>query len=64
MPSKTSKSLFSEHYLTHRLPDHREWHEDAGAALAACRQLYTAKKVLLPRYSEDQTGAAGLAAAY
>ena len=55
MPSKTSKSLFSEHYLTHRLADHREWREDAGAALAACHQLYMAKKALLSRYNEDQT---------
>jgi len=23
-----AKTLFSQHYLTHRLPDHPEWKED------------------------------------
>lgn len=55
MLNKTSKSLFSRHYLTRRLPDHPEWREDPGPALAALRQLYAAQKDRLPLYNEDQT---------
>jgi hypothetical protein len=55
MLNKTSKSLFSHHYLTHRLPDHPEWRQDAGPALAALRRLYQAQKERLPLYNEDQT---------
>jgi hypothetical protein len=55
MLNKTSKSLFSHHYLTHRLPDHPQWRQDAGPALAALRRLYQAQKERLPLYNEDQT---------
>jgi hypothetical protein len=30
MLNKTSKSLFSRHYLTHRLPEHPEWREETA----------------------------------
>jgi hypothetical protein len=53
--ARTSKSLFSHHYLTHRLPDHPEWRENAGPTLTALRQLYQAQKERLPLYNEDQT---------
>jgi hypothetical protein len=55
MLNKTSKSLFSHHYLTHRLPDHPQWRQDAGPALIALRRLYQAQKERLPLYNEDQT---------
>ena len=50
-----AKSLFSEHYLRHRLPDHPEWDEDVGQPLATLRALYEEKRSILPNLNESQT---------
>jgi hypothetical protein len=52
-----AKSLFSEHYLRHRLPDHPEWGDDVGEPLAALRTLYEGKRGILPNLNEAQTEA-------
>jgi type I restriction-modification system DNA methylase subunit len=52
-----AKSLFSEHYLRHRLPDHPEWGDDVGGPLAALRALYQGKRGILPNLNEAQTEA-------
>ncbi|VAW35939.1 Possible restriction /modification enzyme [hydrothermal vent metagenome] len=55
MGQKVHKSLFSNHFLTHRLPEHDEWHEDATPALAAMQALFQQKKNVLPTLNEAQT---------
>lgn len=56
MPAKTSKSLFSEHYLARRLPQHDEWRDaNATAAFQTAVALYRAKADVLPTYNEAQT---------
>ena len=35
-----TKTLFSQHYLEHRLPDHPEWGEDPRAVFATVRALW------------------------
>ena len=55
MSKVTNKSLFSQHYLTHRLGDHDEWHEDSTAALNTLRDIYQQKKAVLPALNEAQT---------
>ena len=52
-----AKSLFSDHYLRHRLPEHPEWGEDVAEPLAALRALYQEKQGLLPNLNESQTEA-------
>ncbi len=51
----TSKSLFSRHYLTRRLPEHAEWAEDLTASYERLRELYAAKREVLPTLNEAQT---------
>jgi len=56
MPAKTSKSLFSDHYLTRRLPQHPEWRDkEAVAALQTAVALYSALADRLPTFNEAQT---------
>jgi len=50
-----AKSLFSEHYLRHRLPDHPEWGDGVSQPLAALRALYQGKRGILPNLNEAQT---------
>jgi hypothetical protein len=52
-----AKSLFSDHYLRHRLPDHPEWGDDVSQPLAALRALYEGKRGILPNLNEAQTEA-------
>jgi hypothetical protein len=52
-----AKSLFSEHYLRQRLPEHPEWDEDVSQPLAALRALYEGKRGILPNLNEAQTEA-------
>ncbi|GAB4279910.1 MAG: hypothetical protein Kow0080_32410 [Candidatus Promineifilaceae bacterium] len=53
--TQTSKSLFANHYLQHRLPEHPEWQADPSDALAQLQALYNEKKALLPNFNEAQT---------
>ena len=56
MPAKTSKSLFSQHYLTHRLPEHDEWHDhEAANAYQTAVSLYHTQQDILPQLNEAQT---------
>ncbi len=55
MRRRIHKSLFSQHYLTHRLGEHDEWHEESAAALNALRDMYQQKRELLPSLDEAQT---------
>ncbi len=52
-----SKSLFSEHYLTRRLPEYPEWTENEAAEKlrAQFRELYNQTKNGLERANESQT---------
>ena len=56
-PRGGAKPLFSDHYLRHRLPEHREWGDDVGEPLAAMRALYEEKQGILPNLNEAQTEA-------
>lgn len=48
--------MFSEHYLTRRLPQHDEWRDtNAAAAYQTAVSLYRAKADVLPTYNEAQT---------
>lgn len=49
-----SKSLFSDHFLTHRFPEMDVWHIDLSAERAAVIDLLTANQDMLPTYSEAQ----------
>jgi len=51
----TGKSLFSQHYLEARLPDHPEWAEDPGAAFDAVRALWQRAQQLGDAWNEAQT---------
>jgi hypothetical protein len=50
-----AKSLFSQHYLEHRLQEHPEWQEDLARPYQALRELYDRQRDLLPGYNEAQT---------
>jgi len=52
-----AKSLFSDHYLRHRLPEHPEWGEDVAGPFEQLRALYEAKREILPNLIEAQTEA-------
>ncbi|MGQ9584128.1 MAG: Eco57I restriction-modification methylase domain-containing protein [Anaerolineae bacterium] len=54
-PETTAKSLFSQHYLQHRIQEHPEWQEDVSEPLARLQALYDQKKSLLPTLNEAQT---------
>jgi hypothetical protein len=49
------KSLFSQHYLQHRLPDHAEWHDDPGPVFEKLRALWARARELGPSWNEAQT---------
>lgn len=53
--TKPSKPLFSEYYLTRRLPLCPEWGEDIAAPLVELQQLYQNKQAILPTLNEAQT---------
>lgn len=56
MPAKSSKSLFSQHYLTHRLLEHEEWSDlKATEAYQTAVSLYHSKQEVLPQLNEAQT---------
>ncbi len=50
-----AKTLFSHHYLDHRLPDHPEWAEDPGPILAAMRPLWDKARQYGDTWNEAQT---------
>ncbi|HEX2091837.1 MAG TPA: N-6 DNA methylase [Longimicrobiaceae bacterium] len=49
-----NRSLFSDHYLTDRLPGLREWKEDVSAPSAVLRSLYAKERDRLEGMSEAQ----------
>ncbi|MEW5719912.1 MAG: restriction endonuclease, partial [Chloroflexota bacterium] len=55
MPRIQSRSLFSQHFLTRRLPTLDEWQTDAAPVLRDVRALYERKKNTLPNLNEAQT---------
>lgn len=50
-----AKTLFSQHYLTHRLPDHPEWKEDPRPAFDAVRDLWRKARRFGESWNEAQT---------
>jgi len=56
-PRPAAKSLFSEHYLEHRIQEHPEWAEDVAEPLARLQALYREKRDILPACNEAQTEA-------
>ncbi|MBC7249930.1 MAG: Eco57I restriction-modification methylase domain-containing protein [Anaerolineae bacterium] len=54
-PRPASKSLFSTHYLEHRIREHPEWGEEVAQPFARLRALYEAKRDILPGLNEAQT---------
>jgi len=50
-----AKTLFSQHYLTHRLPDHPEWKEDPRPAFDAVRDLWRKARQSGDFWNEAQT---------
>ncbi len=54
-PRSSSKSLFSQHYLEHRIQEHPEWAEDVVEPFEHLRALYEAKRDILPSLNEAQT---------
>ena len=50
-----TKTLFSLHYLEHRLPDHPEWSEDPRAAFEAVRALWQRARQHGDTWNEAQT---------
>jgi len=54
-PRPPSKSLFSQHYLTHRIQEHPEWGEDVSEPFEALRALYARQRDKLPGLNEAQT---------
>ncbi len=54
---KSSKPLFSQHYLERRLPNSSEWNQEVLEPLQRLRTLYTRKQPLLPTLNEAQTEA-------
>jgi len=49
------KSLFSQHYLQQRLPDHPDWHEDPMPAFEALRALWLKARMFGANWNEAQT---------
>jgi hypothetical protein len=52
---RTSKSLFSQHYLDNRIHEYEEWREDVSQPFEELRALYQEKRGILPRLNEAQT---------
>ncbi|MGI9190144.1 MAG: Eco57I restriction-modification methylase domain-containing protein [Longimicrobiaceae bacterium] len=50
-----NRSLFSDHYLTARLPTRPEWTEDVTGAFATAHELWRQKRGLLAGLNEAQT---------
>lgn len=50
-----NKTLFSPHYLTHRLPQHPEWAEDPRPVLDALRPLWARARQYGDSWNEAQT---------
>ena len=50
-----TKTLFSRHYLEHRLPDHPEWSEDPRPACEAVRALWEKARQHGDSWNEAQT---------
>lgn len=55
--TQASKSLFSQHYLDHRIREHPEWGEAVAGPFGQLRALYEAKRDILPTFNEAQTEA-------
>lgn len=51
----TAKPLFSEHYLTRRLPETRYWNVEFSQPLANLQKLYRDQEAYLQTYNEAQT---------
>ena len=54
-PFYDNRSLFSDHHLETRLPEHPEWAEDVSGAWKAICALYQQKQPILEGLSEAQT---------
>ncbi len=54
-PRPASKSLFSTHYLEHRIQEHPEWGAEVAQPFARLRALYQARRDILPGLNEAQT---------
>ena len=54
-PRPASKSLFSTHYLEHRIQEHPEWGAEVAQPFARLRALYEARRDILPGLNEAQT---------
>jgi len=50
-----AKTLFSHHYLRHRLPDHPEWQEDPRSVFEAVRALWQKARKHGDSWNEAQT---------
>ncbi|MGI9179612.1 MAG: Eco57I restriction-modification methylase domain-containing protein, partial [Longimicrobiaceae bacterium] len=50
-----NRSLFSDHYLDERLPDHPEWSEDVEGAWSELRALFARQRPQLEGMNEAQT---------
>jgi hypothetical protein len=50
-----TKTLFSQHYLQKRLPDHPEWQEDPRAVFEAVRELWQRAREYGDTWNESQT---------
>ena len=53
----SSKPLFSQHYLTHRIQDHSEWDDEISEPFRRLRALYEEKRGFLSTLNEAQTEA-------
>ncbi|MBE9507113.1 MAG: hypothetical protein IMY86_03615, partial [Chloroflexi bacterium] len=53
----SSKPLFSQHYLTHRIQDHSEWDVEVSEPFRRLRALYEEKRGFLSTLNEAQTEA-------
>jgi hypothetical protein len=56
-PRPSSKSLFSQHYLAHRIQEHPEWAEDVSEPFAQLAALYESKRHIQLTPNEAQTEA-------